>query len=815
MTTGKTGEKILISGKYFCNLHTNHEVDLLIDGIFPRCIIENGHESIWTLKEQNQVKNDLTSTTSTENIVSNNPDSSVFEENVKVPKKETVFIYNGKAEPVYKRKGFYAAINHKKFPDNEIYKLESLIIAEQNIDKERIESEKAVLAEQVRLAVDKFDYLRQQIDQKQTIKDEFKKELDKMKVEFTSIQDEIISKQAELYNEIKKIGLNKESLISNRIKDFKTEIDKIIDTYQEIEKKQNDRFKLDFISRGGGELDKTYYTEIITELKTNFKAVQNRLSSLEQDGLNISVARFLIFTGWLSAIAASWFFDLWKTNPSNNLNNKNIITYILNGLRSFALQNEWYVTLAVFLGYIIVIMIIAWLCYKSLLRNSFIKRKLKNKNVDDPDNNIELDLDKKHLLKASFKANSWFEMWLKITPIVATLILLIAIIAWADKGNHILQNDFEIYSKMGNSHFIHLIGFLIPIAFSSIFMLYIINVIEKRKNENSQSEFAKKNSLFSFNWEISILAILFIGLIVLFYINSKNISWISDRQIGAIGFLISCACTGFALAYGYRYISLNESFITLFDEIRVIDKYIERNFNPFQTSYLEHGSIHYRMRTLYHSLLNLLESKNELSAILLNPYYKKELIEEKRKKKMQVESDIINKEKESAVSKDSKESQTNIWERFVKSINDTINSLKSLYESKLKGKQKEIDNLKDEIDEMKKDNVDLEELTYFPETGAKIKQIKSYIEQLMKRASSLKEEMDGYFRNEKTYASINAQINNLNDDKNKLNQELVELNKGVIQTQIKLKEEFDLKAGWITEGYTIGLWYGNKFNEML
>jgi len=820
MVTGKTRENIPVSGEYCCKDHPAVKSYLVKDDQFPHCKADDVHETIWELKEKKE-ETDSQEKSGAEKEEDRGKDRSNDQEGVSnkaaSEKKES-----GKKEDdnrdaaeqvllemIYKKKGFFAALNQKNYPDLAEYRLQEVVRSEETVLlKEMGEMEEKVTA-RLNIMREEFENLKKLIEEKGDIKKEFVESLDTMQAECDTIRNEIKGYYNQLRQEIKSLGTSKEDLITKRIEKFETEINKMVGIYQKVERDQNTKFKTDFDNRSIEEKDKKFYYDYRSKLESSFSDVQKRVQTLEREGLNLVISRFLIVIGWIAAFISGWFFVLWREGESQS--GSGLVIYILDKLRSFSLKFGWWQTLLFFLGYIIIVMIIAKYCYKWSIAAKFIEGKNAKKGNTEGDH-IEFNSDKEALIKSQFKATNWFEMWLKLTPFISIVFLLIIILALGSQP----EGDKDTYQKLSDSSLLELVGFLLPIAFTGLIFLYITKVIEARVmigEEDAAKNTPRKKAPFS--WEI-LLAVLFFLMLICLLIFNNTIQGLTINQIGAFGFFIGSLCAGLALGYGYRFISLNESFNILVDRIHYVNIYIERNFYPFETSYLKDGGILHRMKILYHSLLDLTQSRNNMAARLLNPHFKVEQHEKYEKKDSKGPEEPQEGENEEEQPKESVEQDEkgNLVKQFFNKIGEAFKAQERKWKERVKEKDSKIKGLEEEIADLKKDSIDIDELTYFPEVAAKIKELKTLIEERNKRLCELKEELEGYFKDQKTYRSINQQIENLYARKATLAQSIESIEKEVLEKKKKGTWELLKRKILIEEGYNLGRWYTGLSNDM-
>ncbi len=782
MINGTTGSAIRVGGTYHCDAHPSQVTTLIEGDTFPKCAVNN-HETTWTLaeKEANEEPAATKEAKKSSDEIKPAPASEIDK------------------EAIYKRKGFFAALDfHGHEQPVQSSDLASVIATEKNRLEENLKALEEIHNEKLAHLNARKAELDQMIADKSEIMNEFKDNLVKIDQEYEKTVQEISQSYEQLRTEIKNLGSDKKGMIQKRIEEFEAEINKIVSVYQNLETTQNKKLKQDFDNKNLNQKDKQFYYDYREKLEKRYKEVELRLGNLERSGINFTVANFLIYTGWVATVITSWFFVVWFEGINSESNN--IVVHILDGIGNFTRRFGFVMSLLVFLGYIIVVMGVARFCYKFAIKNGFVKDRRKVESAP-ADENIELNFDKDGILKTQFNAGSWYEMWLKIAPFLAMIFLLVIALAFDMKTS---------FSAMSNSHFYQVIGILLPVAVTPVIYLYITKIIEVRASAAEENDPPKKH------WELAVVVVLFILLVALLFLRYKGID---EHAIGAWGFFIGCLCTGFALSYGYRYISLKETHNEIFDNIHLITRYIEHKFYPTEMQYLKNGI---KIQQLYYSLLELVNSRNELGVDLLDPHYQikidkyKELLERERGKEAENKTAAdLPPEEESASDEKKQQGQTNIFLKIRDAVYDFIKAQEIKFKDKIKKKDKKISELEKQVTASRKDNVEIEELIYFPETAAKIRQYKMTIEQLEEKAAKLKAELDGRYKNDNTYGAINQQIAEIANSK----EELMQQRDAIQQEFRKAQSSNEILAEqikvWISEGYNVGAWYAKHNRQPL
>ncbi|MBK7391138.1 MAG: hypothetical protein IPI23_19335 [Bacteroidetes bacterium] len=182
-----------------------------------------------------------------------------------------------------------------------------------------------------------------------------------------------------------------------------------------------------------------------------------------------------------------------------------------------------------------------------------------------------------------------------------------------------------------------------------------------------------------------VIFILFIGLMV--YAKLSNTPKI-NQVIGAFGFFLGCISTGMALAYGYRYISLSESYEWILVRIHKVNSFLYYHFDPAGNSIIRNGSIINRIKGLYHSLLDLVATRNELAGTLINPkdkYFYSKFFQHQNKEQRKSKNDNKQEEDKSFNYKQEEinaEVHINPWKYFVNKIKHVFQTQEDEFKQK-------------------------------------------------------------------------------------------------------------------------------------
>lgn len=809
MVTGKTGEKILVTGSYKCQGHPAIEKNLIKDDTFPRCEQQDNHPAVWVLKEDAESKNQDDQKGNKPKDKEKNTEKQ--DEKEKDPKKTSKPEENTDDElkKVYNRKGFYAALRYKKNPADVSNTLEALINEEKKNAEEEISNLRQVHNEKIVILKEEFLHIERLLEEKLAIRKEFVEGRAKMEEEYRVLKEKVEKLNEELGKEMEALGKAKEGLISKRIEEFEKELDKITDVYQRLEDKQNSKFRRDFENKNLQQRDKHFYYDYRDKLQSSFNEVQKRVRLLEQEGLNLFVARFLVSLGWIAVLVSSWFFIKWYSEASHNtdLDSGGILVFILDGITSFVIHNHWAVSLAVFTFYIAIVFFVSWFCYKTLSKEHDKQKNSKKESAENQEDKIEVDTENEGLIKAKVKANNWYELWLKIAPLLTIVFLLIIILAvgkYQDAPPGVVSN---MYEQLSDAMALQFISILLPLSYTVLFFLYITYIESKvlhQSDDNHATPPLRRKA-----WEILGAMTAFLVLIILL-ISYYVLGIHALSNIHAWGFFIGCLCTAFALSYGYRFISLNKSFYDLVDRLDDVNRYIHQTFYPFEISYSKSAAIQFRKSVLYYSVIRMVEYRNELAAKLLNRFYNPA-------KQTEVHEQYPKSSKTVAQNKAEQE-----WKVQNENIKRSIEWMKKVwflkpvlifFYNKIKALRTRSKTAENELKEIKGNKVDIDELTYFPEQAAKIKELKLLIDEKTRQMNELRAELDGYFKNEKTYASLNQQIENLQKNKNELAAVIEKLSTEIAQRIKTIEHILTQKINYIQEGYIIGDWYADNYKD--
>ncbi|KAA2239856.1 hypothetical protein F0L74_27095 [Chitinophaga agrisoli] len=767
--TGKTNENVLITGRYYCQDHPAIESDFARDQHFPSCHFHN-HETIWELKQ---------SSSAGQNTQEEKPETETPQASAAQPEDKDAD--DVQIDEQYKKGFNYALLGGHvdAVIKEETTRAQDII----TLNAEKYQRQLDVLRAQ-------YIFLDDQLQEKDLQKQAFAANLPALRKEYEDLKAEIKAYRLELRAEVTKMGELKEDLVSKRIERFGQEIEKLTQVYHGIEDKNNTKFRTDLATKKVRPEDKQFYEDYRTKLQQSFEFVQKRISMYEREGLNNIIAGFLTTIGWIAAFCCSWFFESWRETMAARGQGQQatgLLTYILDHLRLFAAGHSWWVSALTLSGYLLTVMLIARYCYMRSMAEKFITREDDKAGAGQKDN-IEFNTESDSLIKGQFKAKNWYELWLKITPFIAAVVLLVGILAFATP-----QTGYgDSYQALSESLALQVIGFLLPVAFSVIVFFYITHVMESRVLRPRQDA----NAVPKRNWEIAVFMLSIVGLIGLL-MASRFVDTSTLNLIHPWGFFIGSICTGLALGYGYRIISLYESYEELINRIHHVNQFIDWTFYPREISYSKSNEVIGKTHELYKSLLDLMAHRNYRAIHLLSPELKITIASP-----TEAEKNNDNEQEEASPEKETE--KANPVKRLMNLFSDVLTRVVQGWKWKVKMKEDKIKELERKIEELKKETVSVDEWTYYPGPAAKIEELKACIKELEKSRDELKEELDGYYSNTKTYGLLNQQITQIVRDKEVLSLKIALIEDNMIKEKEKKLDALDFRVNNISQGYQVG-----------
>lgn len=719
----------------------------------------------------------------------------------------------------YKKKGFLVAVKEKTNHTDAILLVKKVI--DENT-RATLDSLETICIVKISKLQERIDILKNELIEKQAIKIEYKVELAKMRLEKEEIEKEITDLQKQKDDVIRLIGSAKENLILKRLDEIDKEIIRITEIYENIEKKQNPKFKQEFDDNKSVDAEKVkFYQKVKSNLEETYDDVKNRIRSLNNAGINAQWATVFVAIGWICAIVAGWFFSLWsgpapKLTDGEGIIKNDSIRFLLIDLVAKYIKDKGWVEIIFGIGlYVLIIGCVSYLGYYLLKKHGFILdhdklKKLREKIAEDENYSLNPQ-EQDELFKGDFKANNWYALWLKAAPFIVFIYLTLAVLsrnAFVPKKleNGKLGEEEDRFQSVFDSLTNQFMGSLIALTFAGLFSLYIIKIIEPRTIHKTKHESDEGKILVS--WELVVGIILFLIMIISMIIAPTNsIAEVKYPIFYVIfevsGFLFFCLVTGFTLGYGYRFIGLDMLSEKLVLYLEIYAHEINRLSKPFRVNYLKDRVFKENMEFLKVQMLNLVAQRNYIAQKLTGIREKQEnenspiIIlpntlpnEEQDKKTKNIKE--VDKDNESDKSNFFK---LNILNRVISVINQYWTKVfeKKVEEEKEKQSQNvEIDN-----------NIE----AYFPEYVTKIKEINNQIEERTKRIKELDEELNGYWRNEKTFRSINDQIKNINNQIEELEDEIIQLGEDLNEQKVSTKFDGERNKSLVDEGFYNGIWF--------
>lgn len=701
----------------------------------------------------------------------------------------------------YKKKGFFSCIMENKNHQKALDKLLAEIQNQKELELVDIDTWFSVKIKSIEDRIEVFHEKLKSVEQKRV---KFEGELQSLQNKRINIENEIKKLRDSLIGKLQKYGDSKENIINDRILEVSNEFNKIIQLHNEIQDKENLRLnKPEEIEKI--KIRKDFLQKIKNKYELLYEDIELRISYLTKVGISAELANTLIAMGAIGTIVSGWFFSIWtgpiptKNIQGNIVDNSSVLFFIIKNFARFTKQYSFTKIIISISVFVFLIGLLSWLCYWLLIKFSFVKAN-KFETESDIGNNNEFELDISNhddFFKGQFKANSWFDFWLKIAPFVALMVILLTVLGRFEDT----QQFQQAYDSLVNQNF----GTLISILISGLVFLYVTKIMEvryvKREEANNKEYLLEYTPKMS--WEIIIVFILFFGMLMLLILYHSKMSFFHDeRKVFIFGFLMSCLATGFCLSYGFRYKELISNYNETLLRLSKINSELQRNGRAID--YLKNELFVNKIIEIQDKMLKMVEARSKLAITVIDGGYKGKYDDNRGLGETNIDSDNeISEQNEN----------TNPISSFLFNFMFPVRSLGNYVKNILFGSSKK----KERKDKKEIEFTDFEKL-YFPGISLEIEEIKSLIGEKNAELKEVDAELEGYWKEESTYRSIYSQQESIQRRIKKLTDRILTIGAEFQKQKNKTHEMYELQAVLLREGFNNGLWLlkqGDDVREML
>jgi phosphatidylglycerophosphatase A len=695
-------------------------------------------------------------------------------------------------DEIYKKKGFYYAITHGKsvavsggnenpgkltselLPEVLLKEHELEINERLNSVSARVQLHHSNIKEQITLNNKKLADLEIQINQ-------YLAEVTIEKTGSQQLNDNIKQCMEELRILTEKIGSSKETLISDRIEEVKKQLEELQKVYAGLEKEQNDKAFEDFNKNEeyfkGQEI---LYGTLKRNCEVAFESVQEKLSWMMQSGFSIMIARILITIGIMSAFAAGSFYAIWATPKGDAIpgtlgNESNIQSILINTIGNIRQHYSFQQLLLGLTTYIVIIAGVSFLSYYLVNRE---KRSFNGQDKKEEDENavqVEVNYnseEEENMLKVRYKANSLYLFWIRMMPWIVFFITTIVLLSYdKSKEGFIAQFNKQLTAASNQA-----LGTLIAFIFTGLIVLYIAKIAEPR-NIKALKDLSAPPSPKHFlqSWEITMSLVFFVIMILSMIIYKINNTFSHySGIIGLSGFLLSCTATGLTLGYGYRYVSLIDLSENLEYAFAFYNHRLSLARTPIRVNYMRFRQFRESLKGILLSLQNLIHNKTDTAHELTG-----ETSEQKIKR---------------------------FFQRF------RIPIVFRSYRKKRKKEEKEKESTHNRTDNF----IYLEgaEAQYFPLYSKQMKLIQERMRIIKKELEKIEELDSSIYKKSGVFGELTKQKKNLEETLENLNKGIIKINKKHEEENNRIKVSGHKERNLLQEGFLIGLYYRNNFNNL-
>lgn len=629
--------------------------------------------------------------------------------------------------------------------------------------------------------IDQIAVLENKMNEIQAKKEAYESTLDGLLVEKQEVKTELSQMQEELNTIVKSVGQSKSQLLEKRLAQMQAELDGLMAIHHGAEDKQNGRF-----TEKNKQLNQeriNFLTGLKKDYQESFDAVKVRIKGFDKAGISLALANTLVSIGVLGTVLAGWLFSLWtgpkpvQNEVGNIVNNSSVLFFLLKEFTRFSLRYNRTELVVGILVFFALLFAISWACHRLLVQFKFIADPASEEGRKMHETEFELNFaDQDDFFKSQLKGTSWFAFWLKLTPFLLFILVVLVVLGRASL-QHPQDDEFQnMFDSLVNQNF----GSMLCVLASGLIYLYVIKIIEPRHVSATESkEYLMKETVGS-NWELITTFGLFVVLLIAFLTSFSSLALITDaRKLFLMAFFATTVCAGFCLSYGLRYRELIANYDLLEKHLYKLTELIYRISKPI--SYLENQSFQERISDLQNKILRMIEKRNALALFL------------------------IDRKDESAASPVLLGSSHILFtplkagRRFLLYLWRLSLPVRQWFMGRLQKKIERIIN-KDEL-------FSEEEILYFPELVAEVDELQKAISTRTKRLATLNQQQEDYWRETGLYGSIQQQLAKrrkaVDELKKCLEDDLAERHNELLRVDAIASKKKDL----LTEGFSTGLWY--------
>lgn len=496
----------------------------------------------------------------------------------------------------YRKMGFYKAVKLNAADWT------SFSIAKEELNQHFLKEEKNI-EEGHEFKIKRFWFLFLEVEKKLN---EEKQNLRRIKSQVQDLKDSINSLEydleqvgqqiIEIYELIDK---EKGIVIEKRLDEVRSELDKLISSYEEVTERKNQISNSEYQrNKAALDLKVKRFQEMKEFVQSRYQDSMARIKALNLNNLNSSTADLLTVLGTGGALAAGYFFSIFAIG--NNLDNEDVLFFFLSSVFQFNPEN-YFSGNKIWLGVSLLSMFILLLSIIALF--SWVSHKLLKKyEKGRVQNNFSFNIEEKDLFSYRTQLNntSNFTLFLQLLPIIFTVGFLFLLVLLSGNANSKIQGlDITLAAQV--------IGGSIALIGGCLSYLYVLAVLEpkllRKANKEESSKFA--------HWELKAAIIIFcISLLALpfaFLLDGNQI-------VSTALFAIISMATSVVLGFAFRFKGLLNSIRGLEVTLVNLSYAIEHNSRPHPMNIHSRESKQFRDQylTLQKQMYMLIREKNSL-----------------------------------------------------------------------------------------------------------------------------------------------------------------------------------------------------------
>jgi len=508
----------------------------------------------------------------------------------------------------YKRVGFYSAFNKSAEDEfrQEIQKLRTAV--EQKIQH---------LTNELKGDLERFNDGKDDADTKisniKTSLVQYEQQVDELKNELVPLKERLQVLNKEIRSTLGEIGKKKETLIKDRQDALLEELNRLNSELEGVVRKRMNLNEEVFAKQKEALQEKrAFLVRLFEKYEKEHDELMEKLSLYSLQGFQSFSSTFLYNAGLISATVAGGFFGSFA--EANFLASGGAFSFVVQSLFNFsttflgqsanapsftARMGYAGLLLAIFLGLLILMFGVSWLCewaYGKLLLSRSADKPPKDSAPADADRKevsfgFNFDGGDEFPVQAKIAERNFFGFWLRILPFLLFLSIVFILVSLGTDPSTMRSVDASVAG--------YGIGFLIALACGGIAYVYLTMFLERRIQQQLAKQKEYEISWPRLNLELLGVIAAFIAIVMITLLAFRYPFKTGSNTLSLVSFLFfaaGCLITAFTLGFGIRLQSLEAARLQLERECDITQTRLIRISRPFQIYLTPRENIHFNRK---------------------------------------------------------------------------------------------------------------------------------------------------------------------------------------------------------------------------